>query len=158
MPLTSSPWSEPGPRSTMACYREGSAMTRGPLHHVELWVPNLARATASIGWLLEALGYQAHQNWDRGRSWRLGDTYIVIERSPALTGETHDRLRPGLNHLAFHAGASPSPTGSSPMPSITDGRFFSPALTPTPVEPSTALVTSPTPTASRSNSSPPSRK
>jgi catechol 2,3-dioxygenase-like lactoylglutathione lyase family enzyme len=86
-------------------------MTRGPLHHVELWVPNLARATASIGWLLEALGYQAHQNWDRGRSWRLGDTYIVIERSPALTGETHDRLRPGLNHLAFHAGSIAEPDG-----------------------------------------------
>jgi catechol 2,3-dioxygenase-like lactoylglutathione lyase family enzyme len=80
-------------------------MTRGPLHHVELWVPDLARATSSIGWLLGALGYQAHQNWDRGRSWRLGDTYIVIEQSLALTGEVHDRLRAGLNHLAFHAGS-----------------------------------------------------
>jgi len=39
-----------------------------------------------------------------GRSWRLGGTYLVVEQSPALTGGEHDRLRPGLNHLAFHAG------------------------------------------------------
>jgi hypothetical protein len=28
----------------------------------------------------------------------------VLEQSPALSGPTHDRLAPGLNHLAFHAG------------------------------------------------------
>jgi catechol 2,3-dioxygenase-like lactoylglutathione lyase family enzyme len=77
---------------------------RGGLHHVELWVPDLARATASIGWLLGALGYRSFQNWEAGRSWQHGATYIVIEESPAMTGRTHDRLRPGLNHLAFHAG------------------------------------------------------
>ncbi|MFC0431774.1 VOC family protein [Kutzneria buriramensis] len=55
----------------------------GGLHHVELWVPDLARA---------------------GRSWRLGETYIVVEESPALTSDVHDRRRPGLNHLAFHVG------------------------------------------------------
>jgi catechol-2,3-dioxygenase len=36
----------------------------------------------------------------------LGNTYIVVEQSPALTSDTHDRLRPGLNHLAFHAGST----------------------------------------------------
>ena len=30
--------------------------------------------------------------------------YIVIEQSSALQDGTHDRMRPGLNHLAFHAG------------------------------------------------------
>lgn len=30
---------------------------------------------------------------------------MVVEQSPALTGTTHDRLQPGLNHLAFHAGS-----------------------------------------------------
>jgi hypothetical protein len=59
---------------------------------------------ASIGWLLQALGYQSHQTWEHGRSWLLEGTYIVIEQSPAMTAPTHDRLRPGLNHLAFHAG------------------------------------------------------
>lgn len=74
------------------------------VHHVELWVPALDRAEESWGWLLEQLGWLRFQNWDAGRSWRLGDTYIVIEQSPALTSATHDRLRPGLNHLALHAG------------------------------------------------------
>ncbi|GAA3795953.1 VOC family protein [Streptomyces phyllanthi] len=76
--------------------------THGTLHHVELWVPDLQRAVASIGWLLEALGYALFQSWDRGRSWRLGSVYVVVEQSPALTAEQHDRCRPGLNHLAFH--------------------------------------------------------
>ncbi len=33
---------------------------------------------------------------------RLGPTYLVIEQSPALSSARHDRLAPGLNHLAFH--------------------------------------------------------
>lgn len=74
----------------------------GMLHHVELWVPDLDRAAVSFGWLLGAMGYAPYQEWDRGRSWRLGATYLVIEQSPALTSEHHDRCRPGLNHLAFH--------------------------------------------------------
>ncbi|MFC5664236.1 VOC family protein [Kitasatospora misakiensis] len=74
----------------------------GTLHHVELWVPDLGRAVASLGWLLEALGHTLHQSWPDGRSWRLGPTYVVIEQSPALTADRHERCRPGLNHLAFH--------------------------------------------------------
>jgi catechol 2,3-dioxygenase-like lactoylglutathione lyase family enzyme len=74
----------------------------GTLHHVEVWVPDLDRATVSFGWLLGALGYTVFQDWPAGRSRRLGDTYLVLERSPALTADHHDRCRPGLNHLAFH--------------------------------------------------------
>lgn len=77
---------------------------RGALHHVELWVPDLARAERSWGWLLGALGYAEHQRWERGVSWILGTTYVVVEQSPALTSASHDRTRPGLNHLAFHGG------------------------------------------------------
>jgi catechol 2,3-dioxygenase-like lactoylglutathione lyase family enzyme len=77
---------------------------RGSLHHVELWVPDLARGCEQWGWLLGELGYMQFQDWEHGRSWKLGDTYLVIEQSPALTACDHDRLRPGLNHLAFHAG------------------------------------------------------
>ncbi|MEU7427919.1 VOC family protein [Streptomyces sp. NPDC040750] len=76
--------------------------TRGALHHVEIWVSDLDRAIFSFGWLLEALGYAMFQNWKDGRSWRLGATYLVLEQSPALTADGHDRCRPGLNHLAFH--------------------------------------------------------
>ncbi|MEV4508368.1 VOC family protein [Dactylosporangium sp. NPDC049525] len=72
------------------------------LHHVELWVPDLGRATRSWGWLLGELGWTQFQDWPAGRSWRLGGTYIVVEQSPALTADRHERRRPGLNHLAFH--------------------------------------------------------
>jgi catechol 2,3-dioxygenase-like lactoylglutathione lyase family enzyme len=74
----------------------------GTLHHVELWVPDFRRADASWGWLLAALGYTQFQDFPGGRSWLLGDTYVVIEQSPALTAGQHERCRPGLNHLAFH--------------------------------------------------------
>ena len=76
----------------------------GLLHHVELWVPDLARAERSWGWLLTRLGAEPFQSWEHGRSWRRGDVYVVLEQSPALTGDRHDRRSPGLNHLAFRAG------------------------------------------------------
>jgi RimJ/RimL family protein N-acetyltransferase/catechol 2,3-dioxygenase-like lactoylglutathione lyase family enzyme len=74
------------------------------LHHVELWVPDLAATEASWGWLLTELGWTEHQRWPNGVSWRLGPTYLVFEDSPARRGAEHDRLRPGLNHLALRAG------------------------------------------------------
>ncbi|MFI7005313.1 VOC family protein [Streptomyces sp. NPDC050145] len=76
--------------------------THGALHHVEIWVPDLDRALASLGWLLQTLGYAVSQSWATGRSWLLGPTYLVLERSPDLTDDRYDRCRPGLNHLAFH--------------------------------------------------------
>jgi catechol 2,3-dioxygenase-like lactoylglutathione lyase family enzyme len=85
-----------------------SASSRGDLHHVELWVPDLARACAQWGWLLSELGYVQFQDWEHGRSWLLGGTYLVIEQSPAVSASDHDRLRPGVNHLAFHAGSRAS--------------------------------------------------
>lgn len=74
------------------------------LHHVELWVPSLARAEETLGWLLTSLGWVEYQRWPAGVSWRLGPTYVVVEESPAVTGG-HDRMRAGLNHLALHAGS-----------------------------------------------------
>lgn len=46
----------------------------GLLHHVELWVPDLAVARPRWAWLLGALGYEPFQEWDAGVSWRLGPT------------------------------------------------------------------------------------
>jgi catechol 2,3-dioxygenase-like lactoylglutathione lyase family enzyme len=77
----------------------------GHLHHVELWVPDLARAVREWGRLLGRLGWTVHQDWPAGRSWRLGAVYLVVERSRDQVGEAHERCRPGLNHLAFHVGA-----------------------------------------------------
>jgi catechol 2,3-dioxygenase-like lactoylglutathione lyase family enzyme len=76
----------------------------GALHHVEIWVPGLERAIEHWGWLLTRLGYRPFQEWSSGRSWRLGATYLVVEQSPAMSAGKHERCRPGLNHLAFHAG------------------------------------------------------
>jgi len=73
-------------------------------HHVELWVSDLAAVEASWAWLLGELGWEPYQNWPAGRSWKIGDTYLVVEQSSAVRpGLPYDRMRPGLNHLAFHA-------------------------------------------------------
>lgn len=79
-------------------------MTRGGLHHVELRTGDLGAAGDAWGWLLGTLGYEPFQRWPSGRSWRLGPVYVVLESAP-LDG-VHDRRRPGLSHLAFHAGTS----------------------------------------------------
>lgn len=78
-------------------------MTRGGLHHVELRTADLVSAASAWGWLLGELGFAPYQRWDAGRSWRLGDLYVVLEA--ARGGGAHDRRRPGLSHLAFHAGS-----------------------------------------------------
>lgn len=69
---------------------------------MELRTADLRAAVGSWGWLLETLGYEPFQQWDHGRSWRLGSLYVVLESAP-VPG-THDRRQPGLSHLAFHAG------------------------------------------------------
>ena len=71
------------------------------LHHVEIWVPDLAGSRGPWGWLLGELGWTGFQDWPGGYSWRHGDVYLVLEQSPALSGDVHDRLAPGLNHVAF---------------------------------------------------------
>ena len=75
--------------------------SEGALHHVELWVPDLKRATREWGWLLSTLGYAHYQAWPDGISWTKDSTYIVLEESPDLSGRHHQRTAPGLNHLAF---------------------------------------------------------
>jgi catechol 2,3-dioxygenase-like lactoylglutathione lyase family enzyme len=74
-----------------------------PIHHLQLWVPDLARAEASWGWLLESLGFEPARRWETGCVWRQDGTGIVIEQSPDMVpGMLYSRLRPGLNHVAFH--------------------------------------------------------
>lgn len=78
---------------------------RGSLHHLELWVADLDAGLDSWGWLLEHLGYAVGSRWERGASWRLGDAYVVVESGPDVLPEPHERRRPGVNHVAFHAGS-----------------------------------------------------
>ena len=77
------------------------APLRGSLHHVELRVADLAASTPSWSWLLTELGYKEFQTWSDGFSWKLANTYIVLEQSRFPT--SHDRRQSGLSHLAFHA-------------------------------------------------------
>ena len=77
----------------------------GGLHHLEIWVADLAAAERSWGWLLARLGYAVRDRWPDGISWsRDAGPYVVLESGPDVRPEPHDRLRPGLNHLALWAG------------------------------------------------------
>jgi catechol 2,3-dioxygenase-like lactoylglutathione lyase family enzyme len=77
------------------------------IHHLQLWVPDLARAEASWGWLLGELGYERGRRWEQGCVWRNDGTGIVIEASPDMVpGMLHSRLRPGMNHVAFHVAST----------------------------------------------------
>lgn len=77
---------------------------RGALHHIDLWVADLAAARASWGWLLERLGWAPGSSWSDGSDWRLGTHYLVVTTPPGLRDAPHDRRTPGVNHLAFHGG------------------------------------------------------
>jgi hypothetical protein len=70
------------------------------VHHLDLWVSDPALAEGEWGWLLGELGWEAGAD-SGGRSWRHEDgTYVFLERSPDQVDAPHDRLRPGVNHLA----------------------------------------------------------
>jgi len=86
---------------------EALAPAPGALHHIELWVPDFGRATAAWEWLLAELGYTRFQAFANGVGWRHAatGTYLVLEQSPDMLAVAHDRLRPGLNHLAFSGGS-----------------------------------------------------
>jgi catechol-2,3-dioxygenase len=70
---------------------------RGRLHHIEVW----AEDDGSWAWLLGRLGYTVESTWATGASWVNGDAYLVLESGPDHVRGRHDRLRTGLNHLAF---------------------------------------------------------
>lgn len=75
----------------------------GRLHHVELTVPDLDAALECWGWLLGELGYEPKNDWDGGRSWIRGSTYLVVTAATEEGAVT--RRAPGLDHLAFHAAS-----------------------------------------------------
>jgi catechol 2,3-dioxygenase-like lactoylglutathione lyase family enzyme len=76
------------------------------VHHVEIWVPDLSRAVASWGWVLNRLGWKDGDGWPGGMTWiALDGSYVVVEQSPAMSAAEHDRMRPGMNHLALTAAS-----------------------------------------------------
>lgn len=78
-----------------------------PVHHIELWTRDLAATEGAWHWLLTSLGWHRElvEGWPHGRIWRhAGGVYVVLETSAAVVGERHDRMAPGLNHLALRVG------------------------------------------------------
>ncbi len=81
-------------------------MSKGLIHHIELYVSDLKRTIDFWGWLLDELGYSLFQEWESGQSWKLGETYIVfVQAEERFLDVAYHRCRVGLNHLAFHASS-----------------------------------------------------
>ena len=79
-------------------------MSKGLIHHIEIYVSNLKNTVDFWSWFLEELGYSDFQKWEGGKSWRLGETYIVfVQAEERFLDVPYHRCRVGLNHLAFHA-------------------------------------------------------
>ncbi len=83
---------------------EDAPRSEGRLHHVEVWTGDLPAAEASLGWLLERLGFPRRESWENGISFGSDEFYIVLESGPDVAAGGHERRRPGVNHLAFRAG------------------------------------------------------
>ena len=72
------------------------------LHHLTLWVPDLARAERSWSWLLGSLVYERDGAVDTVALFRHDDFSVALEQSSDMVpGMLYSRFRPGLNHLAF---------------------------------------------------------
>ncbi|WP_277587096.1 VOC family protein [Psychrobacillus antarcticus] len=79
-------------------------MSKGLLHHIEIYVSDIKRSIDFWGWFLEELGYSSFQEWESGQSWKIEDTYIVfVQAEERFMDVQYHRCRVGLNHLAFHA-------------------------------------------------------
>ena len=74
------------------------------LHHIEINVSNLKKSAEFWGWFLQELGYTPFQTWDKGFSYKDGNTYIVfVQTEERFMDIPYHRGGTGLNHLAFHA-------------------------------------------------------
>ncbi|MFC4449214.1 VOC family protein [Halorussus aquaticus] len=76
----------------------------GQLHHLELYASDLDASVAFWDWLLGELGYERKNEWDGGRSWVNGPTYVVLVQADG-SDAAFDRRAAGLNHVAFHAAS-----------------------------------------------------
>ena len=77
----------------------------GAIHHLELYASDLDDSLPFWDWLLGELGYRPKNDWDGGRSWVNGPTYVVLVDAGPGTDDEFDRNAPGLNHVAFHAAS-----------------------------------------------------
>lgn len=85
-------------------YDHADPKPAGQLHHVELYASDLDTSINFWDWLLSELGYELKNEWDGGRLWINGPTYIVLVQADD-SDSSFDRQTAGLNHLAFHAAS-----------------------------------------------------
>ena len=77
---------------------------KGMLHHIEIYVSDLEKSINFWSWFLLELGYELYQEWDKGKSYKLADTYLVfVQVEKEHLDIPFHRCKAGLNHLAFHA-------------------------------------------------------
>ena len=76
---------------------------KGVLHHIEIYVSDLAKTKDFWSWLLKELVYVIYQQFEGGISYKLNDSYIVfVQTEKEFLDDGYHRKRTGLNHLAFH--------------------------------------------------------
>ena len=94
---------------------------RGPLSHLDLNVSDPVASIRFYGLVLEYLGYERH-DIDHTRSWWSithsdGATFGIEVRPPRERAprDRHERYRPGIDHLAFHASSRSDVEGLAVM-------------------------------------------
>ncbi|EUJ37094.1 hypothetical protein BTHER_06220 [Brochothrix thermosphacta DSM 20171 = FSL F6-1036] len=82
-------------------------MTQGAIHHIEIYVADLAESENFLGLVARKFGLYAYQKWDKGISWQLKGQYLVfVQAESQFTESGYHRKRIGLNHLAFNVESS----------------------------------------------------
>lgn len=74
------------------------------LHHVEINVSDLKTSIRFWELFLTELDYEVFQRWEKGISWKSGQTYLVfVQTEERFLHRNYHRSQVGLNHLAFSA-------------------------------------------------------
>ncbi|WOC53467.1 VOC family protein [Oenococcus oeni] len=80
---------------------------KGIISHIEIYVSDLKASKRFWSWLLfSQLGYKVYQQWDKGISFILNETYLVfVQADQDKLLFNYNRTHIGLNHLAFYASS-----------------------------------------------------
>lgn len=77
-----------------------AAVSARAMHHVDLWVGDLAAARPAWEWLLTGIGWAVDFACDDAYAWVHPDgTYLFMQQ--ALSTGAYDRTATGVNHLAL---------------------------------------------------------
>ena len=74
----------------------------GAIHHIDLTVSDLARATQFYDQVMPLLGFRRNDDVPEGPIWAGASCEIGLVAARA-DAHAHDRFTPGLHHLAFAA-------------------------------------------------------